>query len=444
MSEYSNDFYMQLNRTSQATIFAMTIGAKAVIGLMQFLMRLHREGILSGGEVERFEQFVKATEGRYEIYSVPLLQGQEQETLESIKAKLDTLKVRYHVLPNVSANDQIESICIFKDDIPKFQQFFSGYIQENLSGGEKKVDDLRNFTGGKTSIVSVPEVSLEKLEEAMDTLQVDYAYLPDLNLKDGEKQFIISTSSEQNMKEVYRLYREGLAKRGQEIADMKIMKSPEEYQDTAKITEDDYRKGAVGKAKEANDKYAGEDIKIKDRIFLYHENDIRPSGCHACGEYLNNDNFLKLSIDDATLVHQDTDPVPEQLMTRFPENFYCRIPGTYGKDEQILQVPKKQVFEVNDADRRRYLVFVNKEEQPTVLSPRGRKYTEYKKGEDLFSRFDGSRRHTANRPAAQPSRNRFNNFEGHNYDFEALEAKLLSGNGIDTVAANIPKPPMVK
>ena len=28
MSEYSNDFYMQLNRTSQATIFAMTIGQR--------------------------------------------------------------------------------------------------------------------------------------------------------------------------------------------------------------------------------------------------------------------------------------------------------------------------------------------------------------------------------------------------------------------------------
>ena len=333
---------------------------------------------------------------------------------------------------------------IYREDLQKFQNFFGSYIQENLSGGEKEVEDLNNFTGGKTSIVSVPEVSLEKLEEAMETLQVDYAYLPDLNLKDGEKQFIISSASEQNMKEVYRLYREGLAKRGEEIPDMKIMKSEEEYQKTAKITEEDYKNGAVGKAKEANDKYAGKEITMKDRIFLYRENDIRPSVCHACGEFLNDETFLKLSIDDATLVHQDTDPVPEQLMTRFPENFYCRVPGTYGKDEQILEVPKKQVFEVNDADRRRYLVFVKKDEQPTVLSPGGKKHTEYKNGEDLFSRFDGNRRHTANRPSNAPSKNRFNNFEGHNYDFEALEAKLLSGVGENPIPANIPKPPMVK
>lgn len=444
MAEYSNDFYMQLNRTSQATIFAMTIGAKAVIGLMQFMMRLQKEGILSGGEVENFQKFVRATEGKYDIYNVPLLQGQEQETLDSIKEKLDTLKIRYHVLPNVSENDQMESICIFKEDIPKFQQFFSGYIQENLSGGEKNVDDLRNFTGGKTSIVSVPEVSLDKLEEAMETLQVDFAYLPDLNLKDGEKQFIISDSSVENMKEVYRLYREGLAKRGEEVGDMKIMQSEEEYQDTAKITEDDYRAGAVGKAKEANEKYEGQEVNAKERIFLYRENDIRPSGSHACGEYLNDEKFLKLSIDDATLVHQPEDPLPQQMMTRYPENFYCRIPGTYGEDEQILQVPKKHVFEVNDADRRRYLVFVKKDEQPTVLSPSGKKHTEYKSGEDLFSRFDGNRRHTANRPTYKPSKNKFNNFEGHNYDFEALEAKLLSGVGESAVPANIPKPPMVK
>ena len=51
MSEYSNDFYMQLNRTSQATIFAMTIGAKAVVGLMQFLMRLHREDVEVGYDI---------------------------------------------------------------------------------------------------------------------------------------------------------------------------------------------------------------------------------------------------------------------------------------------------------------------------------------------------------------------------------------------------------
>ena len=101
MSEYSNDFYMQLNRTSQATIFAMTIGAKAVVGLMQSLMHLHREGVLSGGEVENFQSFIKATGGKYEIYSVPLLQGQEQETLDTIKEKLDMLKIRYHVLPNL-------------------------------------------------------------------------------------------------------------------------------------------------------------------------------------------------------------------------------------------------------------------------------------------------------------------------------------------------------
>ena len=62
MSEYTNDAYMMLGRGANSSIYAVTFGARAVLQLIQFFRRLSKEMILNGGEVEKFERFVKATD----------------------------------------------------------------------------------------------------------------------------------------------------------------------------------------------------------------------------------------------------------------------------------------------------------------------------------------------------------------------------------------------
>ena len=95
MSEYTNDLYMQMYRNNQYTMFAVTAGVRAVVALVQFVARLQREHILSGGEVEKLMKFVKATDGKYDIYNVPLMKGQEMDKqLDSIKEKLNRMQIR--------------------------------------------------------------------------------------------------------------------------------------------------------------------------------------------------------------------------------------------------------------------------------------------------------------------------------------------------------------
>lgn len=446
MSEYTNDFYMQLSRVNQTTILTLAVGAKAILELTQFLMRLHREGILSGGEVENYNQFVKATGGKYDIYNIPVKVDEPRENqLTAIRDKLDQMKVRYHVLPDLEGEEPGIQVCVYKEDLQKFQQFFSGYIGQTLSGGELELDDLRNFTNGKTSIISIPDQAIEPMKDAMENLKVDFADLPDLNLKDGEHQYVISNTSVQSMKEIYRLYREGLMKDGVRLGDLRVMESPEEYQATARRTEADYRKNAGEKAQKASKKYEGIEPTAKELAIAANDNEIRPSNSFACGSYLEDENYLKLSIDDASLVHNPKDRLPQQMEEKYPEYFFCRIPGTYGDNEQVLGVPKSQVFEVKDADRRRYFVFVHKEDPPMVFTPGGREdHKAYTTGEALYQRFD---RNQQTPGKAKPSQskaknNHFHNFDQRDYDFKELE-NLLLGNKASGVT-DVPVPPKVR
>ena len=72
MAEYTNDTFMTLERGGRLSSFAVGFGARAVLQLIQYLRRLQKEHILSEGQVYDAEKFIKATEGKYDIYSVPL------------------------------------------------------------------------------------------------------------------------------------------------------------------------------------------------------------------------------------------------------------------------------------------------------------------------------------------------------------------------------------
>ena len=128
-----------------------------------------------------------------------------------------------------------------------------------------------------------------------------------------------------------------------------------------------------------------------------------------------------------------------------PENFYARIPGTWGEGEQVLEVPKSQVFKVEDANRARYLCFVNKNEKPKIYtSTEGGTY-QYPTGQDLYDRFDKPKDNMPNKPNPK-----FANFEGRRYsndELAAIERALLSKSMFESAASplpDVPKPPMVK
>ena len=152
------------------------------------------------------------------------------------------MHIRYTILPDVSGNENYFQIAVYKDDLKSFRQFEGTYIHEKLMGGELEAD-IRNFTGGDVTMVSIPDEALEDMKLSMNQLKINYAMMPDLNLADGEKQLIIENRSLPSMKELYRLYRQNLMKQGQNMADMHEM-SEDEYQNTGHMSEEEYMDSA--------------------------------------------------------------------------------------------------------------------------------------------------------------------------------------------------------
>ena len=54
----------------------------------------------------------------------------------------------------------------------------------------------------------------------------------------------------------------------------------------------------------------------------------------------------------------DENPVAKDMMRRYPEQFVSRIPGTWGKKEELLVLPSENVFLTNSG--KTYLAFFKK------------------------------------------------------------------------------------
>ena len=107
--------------------------------------------------------------------------------------------------------------------------------------------------------------------------------------------------------------------------------------------------------------------------------------------------YAEISIDEATLV--DKNPINAQLAEKFPNHFFCTVPGTGGKE--TLSIPKNIVFSVSDGDRARYVAFVNKQKPAHIYDKDGLPdHEKYPTGEELFKQFD---RHD-NRPGFSKSK----------------------------------------
>lgn len=409
MSEYSNDTFMTLERGGRLSSFAVGFGARAVLQLIQYLRRLQKEHILSEGQVYDAEKFIKATEGKYDIYSVPLQDNPIQMyQRDDIVARLDEMKVHYCILPDPTHGSEKElHILVAKDDLQKFHQFYGAYIRDVLSGGEKSADEIRRFTEDRCSVFSVPEQMVPEMKDAMEKLKVNFAELPDLNLKDGDKQFLIDDAKRNAVSEIYRLLRDNHVKKGEQIHDACFMTN-EQYQNTGKESVDDVMaKMNASMGKDVTKIYEeGKDAEKADEIFDA-EKGIRSDRSSACMEFRNDPDYLEISVDDATLVNNPDDSLPSQLADGDSRNFFCRIPGTWGENEEVLSVPKEQVFGVKNSGRTRYAVFFKRDEEPMVYSPDFGKVSKYPDGAALIERFDRKNSDGAFTKAQTPAKKRY-------------------------------------
>lgn len=367
--------------------------AYATIKLIQFLARAVKENFFDKDMVENFTKFAKATNGEFSIYRMPYINELTREqAVENAKNYLDKAGIKYCVMDSVNDNDKALHISVARKDEQKFNVMFTDYLKAQLSGGEKSAEDLINLTDGKTTIISIPDAALDTMKNALTEVNVNFAELPDLVPGDGEKQLRIASVDLNLTKQCYEAYRRSVMKTQPEgvskdaAPDMKIF-SEEDYLDTARESPEQYMESSVSdELKEKLQKYEKLDAGAMEKEIMKWDFKIKDSKGFECQALRSNMAYSEISIDKQTLV--DLNSMNEQLGRKFPNHFFATIPGTKG--QQIVMLPKNQVFKVNDADRDRFVAFVNNQKPVKVFYKNGDIDTDglYKTGKDLFKKFD--------------------------------------------------------
>lgn len=384
--------YADFNKVEKGLKIYMKLSkpiAYATLKLIQFMARSIKENIFDKDMVENFVKFAKATNGEYSIYRMPYMSElKREEAISNAKKYLDNAGIKYCVMDSVNDKDNALHISVAKKDEQKFNVMFTDYLKEQLSGGEKTSEDLVNLTDGKTTIISIPDKALDTIKNALSEVNVNFAELPDLVPEDGEKQLRIASMDLNVTKQCYEAYRRSIMKSNEHepLPDIKIF-TEEDYLDSARETPEQYMENSMSEElREKLGKYENMDAGDMEKEMMKWSHEIKDSKCIECQALRSNMAFSEISIDKETLV--DKNPMNEQLGRKFPDCFFATIPGT--KQEQIVMLPKNQVFKVNDADKDRYVAFVNNQKEVKVFSSNGYidKNGLYKTGKDLFKKFD--------------------------------------------------------
>lgn len=361
MEEKSREVVMAISNAARYMDPFFKLSAMGTILLLQYFARMVKERKLKETEFTDFQKFLRITEGKYDIMNVPEIPE------EQLSEELNTLGIHYMILPDLEKNDGMLQVAVYQPDRENFGAWYQRYILSRMTGGEKDIQELRNLTSGKTTIVSFPlEDEEELIREDFEKLGINYSRLPDLHVGDGELQVVIANADLPKVESWYKLYQDDLRKDGiTDVPDMKKM-SMDDYMQTGKQTEAEYIDTASPELKAVNAKYEGKEKgEIEHQIEAAEHNTMGKESSTAYLRYVNDPAYIPVSIDKKTLVEKSS-VINKDGLDRYNQ-FACRIPGTYGKNEKQLVIPETQVFETQKGS---YIAFLNKEEPVFVFNVR--------------------------------------------------------------------------
>lgn len=357
MERETRDVFLSIQQAARWMDPFFKLTTMGGIMLLQYFARQATEKKLRSGTVKDFSEFIRLTEGKYDIMNIPTMDT------EQITKELQDLGVRHMVLPDLNKEDGMLQVAVYQPDKDKFGAWYQRHILNEMKGGEKDLRDLRNLTNGRTSILSLPlEAMKGEWQDDFKAMGINYATLPDLRSGDGQIQVIVANSDLPQVEHWYKLMREDLAKEGTTIEDYSTI-TMTEYAQTGEMTEQSYIDGADKEYKEANQKYEGKE-KGEIEKTLQENRAIKNETAESFESYANDPAYLPLSIDHETLVENSS-----RHLQDFWEKgqFACRVPKTWGgKDkERLLILPLSQVFVRQDGES--YLAFIKKDEPPQVI-----------------------------------------------------------------------------
>lgn len=238
-----------------------------------------------------------------------------------------------------------------------------------MKGGEKEQRLLRNLTNGNTSVISIPLEGQEtSVENDFINLGINYAKLPDLNVGDGDIQYMVANSDLKKVEHWYGLFKADMLKGGEEVKDMTVSGTLDAYIRTGNMTGERYIDTASEDIKEANEKYenAGQNREQQEIANELHrnENHIKSENTPEYEEYAHDPDYVMVSINKETLVDKMSFQGREELLQE--GYFTCRLPGTWGSNEQIMSIPADRVFTADGG--KTYIAFLQKDRRPVVYS----------------------------------------------------------------------------
>lgn len=342
---------------------AYRIFTAAGIVLVQFLARMMKEHKISRSQFKDISAFMKATEGKYDIINLP------EMDMEQLQEEMQSLGIRYAVLPDLNKDDGYIQIAVYQPDKGKFQAWYERRLMGLMKGGEKEQRLLRNLTNGNTSVISIPLVGKEELvENDFLMLGINYAKLPDLNVGDGDIQYMIANSDLKKAEHWYSLFRADMLKGGEEVKDMTVSDTLDAYIRTGNMTGEGYIDTASEDIKEANERYenAGQSSLQQEITNVLHQNGnhIKSGSTPEYEEYMQDPDYVMVSINKEALVDKMTFRGREELLQE--GYFTCRLPGTWGGNEQIMSIPADRVFLADGG--KTYLAFLQKDRRPLVYN----------------------------------------------------------------------------
>ena len=160
MEEKSREVVMAISNAARYMDPFFKLSAMGTILLLQYFARMVKERKLKETEFTDFQKFLRMTEGKYDIMNVPEIPE------EQLSEELNPLGIHYMILPDLEKNDGMLQVAVYQPDRENFGAWYQRHILSQMTGGEKDLQQLKNLTSGKTTIISFP---LEEEEEAANT-----------------------------------------------------------------------------------------------------------------------------------------------------------------------------------------------------------------------------------------------------------------------------------
>lgn len=389
---------MNINRTSDGVVRLMAFSSRMSFKMLTFLLRLAKKGMVAAGLTDSLKAFTEKTGGAYTVYNIPIsdekasmleqinklqlnLQNEKnpiakrkiQNEIKNLEksipelAQLKELGISHCVLPKLNGSQQTIQVAVAKNDDPIFKNWFVNHISTQMQGGEKSFEGMRVFTEGNYTILNMPFEKTEELSVMMsdfNTMRINYALLPDLNVGDGYTQIAIPNTDRSQVEQWFKLWKEKALAEGNEIGELYAMDG-DSYSTTAEVSADDYIHMAEQPYKDVQTEFEKESVSLPYHAKLDKENSSE------FVKFLQDDNYEKITINRMRLIEDMDISKLEHMVESAKRNglFLSRIPGTYEQEQKVLAIPIAQTF-VGDGGET-FIAFLHKGKNCMVANADG-------------------------------------------------------------------------